>query len=156
MKNENSMSIGILSKETGIGIETIRYYERLSLLKPIGRKTSGYRIFNDDSLKTLRFLKHAQELGFSLSEIKELLKLKADKKSNCRSVQAKAEKHLKDVEEKIERLGRIKFVLSDLVKQCREKRTDEQCPILECFEDCKYSEEQTCKSQKTSSRRTAK
>jgi MerR family mercuric resistance operon transcriptional regulator len=84
-------------------------------------------------------LKQAQELGFSLSEIKELLKLKADKKSRCNDVQAKAEKHLKDVEEKLERLSRIKLVLSDLVGQCRDKRTADECPILACFDDCKYS-----------------
>ena len=148
-KNENTMSIGVLSKQSGIGIETIRYYEKIGILKPVSRKVSGYRIFNSDSLKTLLFLRHAQELGFSLTEIGSLLKLKADKVSRCSEVQMKAEKHLKNVEEKIEHLSRIRFILANLIKQCGERKVENSCPILECFQDCKYStEESVHKSEK--------
>ncbi len=129
----NTMTIGRLAKESGIGIETIRYYERLGVLKPVARKESGYRLFDGDSLKVLNFLKQAQSLGFSLAEIKSLLKLKADKKSRCHEVKVKAELHLKEVDEKIERLTRIKTVLTGLVKQCQDKHTDDGCPILECL-----------------------
>lgn len=134
-RNEEIMSIGELSKISSVGIETIRYYERMGLLKPVSRKTSGYRVFNRDSYRTLRFLKHAQELGFTLSEIKDLLRLRADKRSRCNDVKARAEKHLNDVEEKIEKLSRIRAVLSDLVDQCRSKKTNEGCPILNCFDE---------------------
>ena len=136
MKNiERTMSIGALAKKSGIGIETIRYYERIGLLVPLERKASGYRVFNTESFKTLRFLKHAQELGFSLAEIKELLKLRADKESRCEDVQTRALKHLQDVEEKIEKLESIQVVLSKLIRQCRSKKTSDRCPILDCFED---------------------
>lgn len=134
-QKKETMSIGELSKHSGIAIETIRYYERLGLLRPTARKASGYRIFNRDSSKTLRFLKHAQELGFSLSEIKELLKLRAHKESRCEHVQAEAEKHLRDVESKIERLERIRVVLSKLIRECRSRKTTDTCPILDCFEE---------------------
>lgn len=133
--NEEVMSIGELSKMTGVGIETIRYYERLGLLKPVARKTSGYRVFNRDSYRTLRFLKHAQELGFALSEIKDLLRLRADKESRCNDVKARAEKHLKEVKEKIERLNSIQDVLSKLIDQCHHRKTNDSCPILNCFEE---------------------
>lgn len=134
-QSEESMSIGELSRMAAVGIETIRYYERIGLLKPVARKTSGYRVFNTDSYKTLRFLKHAQELGFTLSEIKDLLQLRADKKSRCEDVQGKAKKHLEDVEEKIEKLNSIREVLSQLIRQCRSRKTNNSCPILECFEE---------------------
>lgn len=132
---EETMSIGELAKMSGVGIETIRYYERIGLVKPIARKTSGYRVFNRDSYKAIRFLKHAQELGFSLTEIKDLLKLRADKESRCEDVQAKAERHLKEVEEKIAKLGSIREVLSQLIRQCRSRNTNSSCPILDCFEE---------------------
>lgn len=134
-KTENTMSIGALSKESGVGIETIRYYERIGLLTPPERKASGYRVFNSDSFKTLRFLKHAQELGFSLTEIKDLLRLRANKESRCEDVQARASKHLQDVEEKIKKLESIQTVLSKLIRQCRSKKTSDSCPILDCFEE---------------------
>ena len=137
-KVKTTMTIGALSKQTGIGIETIRFYERLGLLTPIARKASGYRVFDDTSHKTIVFIKHAKELGFSLSEIQELLNLKAEKKSKCQSVQAKAEIQLKSVDEKINNLERIKSVLTDLIQQCRRRKVDAECPLLECLADCKF------------------
>jgi Hg(II)-responsive transcriptional regulator len=137
-KVKDTMSIGTLSKQTGVGIETIRFYERLGLLKPIGRKDSGYRIFDDTSLKTIIFIKHSKELGFSLSEIQELLNLKADKKSKCQSVQVKAEAQLNSVREKINTLKRIENVLCELINQCRKRKVDSECPLLDCLDDCKF------------------
>lgn len=129
------ISIGELAKRSGVGIETIRYYERLGVLAPISRKASGYRVFNHNSVRTLLFVKHAQELGFSLSEIKDLLQLKADKKPRCQEVQRKAEEHLLEVEKKIAQLVSIRTVLSELIGQCKDRKTDDRCPILECFDD---------------------
>lgn len=138
LKKTTTMSIGELSKRSGIGIETIRYYERIGILAPLGRRMSGYRIFNEDSFKTLRFLKHAQELGFSLSEISDLLKLRHNEKTKCNEVQARASKHLSRVERKIEHLESIRTVLSDLIHQCKTRKSDTTCPILECFEMEEY------------------
>lgn len=134
MENKSRFTIGQLSKSSGISIETIRYYESIKVISPISRNHSGYRIFNEDSIRTLNFLKHAQELGFSLSQIKELLKLKADKKSHCKEVKNTAEVHLKNTKEKIKKLKEIEKVLLKLVRQCDEKQISNSCPILECFE----------------------
>ena len=134
-KSENTMSIGALSKKSGIGIETIRYYERIGVLAPVGRKTSGYRVYDNDSSRTLRFLKNAQGLGFSLAEIKDLLKLRVNKASRCEDVQIRAAKHLQDVEDKIKKLESIQVILSKLIRQCQTRKTSNSCPILECFED---------------------
>jgi len=131
----NAISIGALSKQSGIGIETIRFYERIGVLIPAGRKASGYRYYDDESTKTLRFLRHAKDLGFSLAEIKALLKLRAGKTSQCEEVQIQASKHLQDVEDKIRHLESIQRALSKLIRQCRNKRTNEGCPILDCFEE---------------------
>ncbi|MBI3535699.1 MAG: MerR family DNA-binding protein [Deltaproteobacteria bacterium] len=133
---EETMSIGTLSKESDTGIETIRFYERLGLIAPVGRKISGYRIFDDNSLKALGFIKHAKELGFSLNEIKALLSLKADKKSKCQNVQVKATDQLNSVEEKIRNLKRIKTKLTELIQQCKLRKTDSECPILDCLDSC--------------------
>jgi len=133
-KVKETMSIGTLSKQTGIGIETIRFYERLGLVVPIGRKSSGYRIFDDGSLKALGFIKHAKELGFSLNEIQELLSLKADKKSKCQNVQVKAATQLESVNEKIKNLERIKTTLTTLIQQCKQRKTNSECPILDALE----------------------
>lgn len=140
-KAERTMLIGTLSKETGIGIETIRFYERLGLIVPVGHKSSGYRIFDDSSLKALGFIKHAKELGFSLSEIQELLSLKADKKSKCQNVQVKAATQLESVNEKIKNLERIKTTLAELIRQCKQKKTDSECPLLDCLDDYRYKKE---------------
>jgi len=101
---------------------------------PIGRKSSGYRIFDDGSLKALGFIKHAKELGFSLNEIQELLSLKADKKSKCQNVQVKAATQLESVNEKIKNLERIKTTLTTLIQQCKQRKTNSECPILDALE----------------------
>jgi DNA-binding transcriptional MerR regulator len=155
-KDELTMSIGTLAKQTDLGVETIRYYERIGLLTPVGRKDSGYRIFNVDSLKTLLFLRKAQELGFTLSEIKNLLKLKADKQPRCQDVQTKAQKHLENVNDKIESLSKIKDVLSGLIQQCRQRKTDDCCPILECFNDPASGETKIASAKKRRTQRDLK
>jgi Hg(II)-responsive transcriptional regulator len=131
----SEIAIGELSKRAGISVETIRYYELKGLLKPAGRKASGYRIYNDDSLKTLSFLKRAQDLGFSLSEIKELLKLRAGSEPCCNDVQGRASKHLYNIESKIRKLEGIRLELSELLQQCHSNTEMDRCPILDRFDE---------------------
>lgn len=134
MKDE-LYQIGSLAHKASVNIQTIRYYERIKLLTPKVRKDAKrIRYYNDESLKILNFIKQAQELGFSLAEIKDLLELRANKESRCEGVQAKALKHLQDVDEKIKKLESIQLVLSKLIRQCRSKKTNDSCPILNCFE----------------------
>src|SRR5260370_2214429 len=104
--------------EGGVNVETIRYYERHGLLPKPPRTHSGYRIFSDDAVTRLRFIKHAQDLGFSLKEIKELLSLRVRPGSSCADVRRKAEAKIVDVDQKIQHLQAIKGALVGLTGAC--------------------------------------
>lgn len=128
------MTIGKLAKLVGVNIETIRYYERLKLLTPAARKPSGYRLYGDDNLRRLRFIKNAQALGFTLHEVKELLNLRVSSTARCGDVQQKAQTKLKQVMEKIRDLQALDRTLLHLVRACRAGQTTDHCPILQSFE----------------------
>jgi DNA-binding transcriptional MerR regulator len=119
------------AEQAGVNVQTVRYYERRGLLPRPPRRASGYREIGDESVRVIRFIKRAQDLGFSLDEVSELLRLR---KSRDR-VRARviAEVRLKQVEQKIAELGGIRDALRHLVHACREGTTLE-CPILESLE----------------------
>jgi DNA-binding transcriptional MerR regulator len=129
-----TMTIGGLAKETGTGIETIRYYERRRLIEPVERRPSGYRIYDANSARKLRFIKNAQRLGFTLQEIGELMKLKVSRKSRCGTVKQKAEAKLAEINSKVAALNSMKKVLKELVSHCREELPTDDCPILASME----------------------
>lgn len=127
--------VGQLVKEVGINVETIRYYEKLKLLPKPKRKESRYRVYDENDLKRLLFIKRAKELGFTLKEIKELFGLKIDSAAKCGDVKHLTEHKLKDVENKIDDLKKIKSVLLKLINQCvNEEVSSDECPILESIE----------------------
>ncbi len=127
---------GEIAKLAGINIETLRYYERIGIMPEPRRLESRYRYYLDEDLKRLLFIKKAKEIGFSLKEINELLNLKVDSTSTCGDVKRLAEHKLKDVEEKIQNLMKIKKVLIKLIKQCvNEEISSNNCPILEVIEN---------------------
>jgi MerR family transcriptional regulator, copper efflux regulator len=128
-------SIGEVAKVAGVNIQTLRYYERRKLLSPKTRKSSGYRVYDETSLKKLHFIKGAQELGFSLKEIKDLLSLRVSSKARCGDIQNKAQIKLKDVEVKIRKLESIKNVLKKLIQSCHREESTDHCPILISFEE---------------------
>ena len=128
------MKIGTVAKQSGIGIETIRFYEREGLIAVPNRGLSGYREYTEDVIVRLSFIRRAKDLGFSLKEIKELLSLKAKPISKCASVKKKANKKIEEIEEKITQLNAIKIALSDLVESCHSDSPTSDCPILDAFE----------------------
>jgi Hg(II)-responsive transcriptional regulator len=128
------LTIGRLAKEAGVNIQTVRYYERRRLLTPALRRESGYRVYREDALQKLRFIKNAQELGFSLEEIRSLLQLRSAEKASCEKVQKKAAEHARDVAERIERLRAMERVLLQLVRTCQKRRRTDECPILRSLE----------------------
>ena len=128
------MTIGKLAKAVGVNIETIRYYERLKLLTPTARRSSGYRLYGDDNLRRLRFIKNAQTLGFTLHEVRELLCLHVSTTARCGDVQQKAQAKLDQVKEKIRDLQALDRTLLHLVRACRAGQTTDHCPILQSFE----------------------
>lgn len=122
------MTIGRLAKASSVSAETIRYYERSGFLPPPERMASGYRVYNGDSIRRIRFIKQAQALGFTLSEVVDLLDLTADESADCASVNEKAKKKLVEIDKKIETLEKMRDGLKVLAKRCP---ADEQ-PLSEC------------------------
>jgi MerR family mercuric resistance operon transcriptional regulator len=128
------LTIGQVAQRAGIGIETVRFYEREGLLEEPARRDSGYRQYEDDVVARLRFIKRAKELGFSLKEIKELLALRVDPNTTCAEVRSKAQAKIADIEEKIQTLQRMKKALVKVTKQCSGRGPTSECPILEAME----------------------
>lgn len=128
------LTIGQLARRAGIGVETIRFYERQGLLAAAARQASGYRQYGDDTVVRLRFIRRAKELGFSLKEIKELLGLRLDPSTTCAEVRGRAQAKLDDIEAKIEALLRMKKALTKLTRACSGRGPTSACPILEALE----------------------
>lgn len=129
-----TMTIGKLAKEAGIGVETIRFYEREGLLpRPARVAGSGYRQYAPENIQRLGFIRQAKELGFSLKEIRELLSLRATSKAKCGSVKLKAQRKIADVEKKITDLHAIRGALETLILRCKEEKPTSECPILEAL-----------------------
>ncbi len=127
----DKLTISRLAKSGGVNLQTIRYYERQELLAPASRTEAGYRIYRQETVHRLRFIKRAQELGFSLSEIKELLSLRLDAHTTSADIRTRAQAKLADVEQKIRHLQAIHASLLRLIKSCRGCGPVADCPILE-------------------------
>lgn len=130
-----NLTIGKLAKKAGVNVDTVRYYERRHLLEKPTRTPSGYRQYLPEVVTRIRFIKRAQELGFSLNEIDELLKLRIDADSACDDVKARAEIKVADIQSKIQSLERIQNTLAELIDHCDLRRPTESCPILNALED---------------------
>lgn len=130
------LTIGQVAKLGDVSVQTLRYYERRGILQPVDRRDSGYRVYDNQAVRTVRFIKRAQALGFSLDDIQELLSLKLDRKSKCNEVQRHAVWTLEEVEKKLSRLETIKRALETLKSDCDAQKVtaDGACPILDSFE----------------------
>ena len=128
------LTIGRLAQEAGVHVETFRYYERRRLLAKPPEPVSGFRVYPVEAVRRIRFIKRAQELGFSLREIGDLLSLKASPRSRCADVQTRAEAKIGEIEEKIRSLRSMKAALDKLVKQCGGKAPVTECAILEALD----------------------
>lgn len=127
------MRIGTAAEQAGVNVQTLRYYERRGLLPRPPRRTSGYREFPDDAVRVVRFIKRAQDLGFTLDEVEELLRLRSDGRRDRARIRAVAEKRVRQVERKIAELQAMKNALSHLLHCCEEGSTPE-CPIIEALD----------------------
>ena len=123
-----------LAKEGGVNVETIRYYERHGLLPKVPRTASGYRQFSADHAIRLRFIRRAQELGFTLKEVKELLTIRVKPGSGCADVRRRAEAKIVDVDEKIRHLQTIRKALLKLTATCAGQGPVTNCSILEALD----------------------
>jgi len=130
-----ALTIGRLARLGGVNLETIRYYEREGLLPKPPRTHAGYRLFPNETARRLRFIKRAQELGFSLSEIRELLALRMKPGTKREHIRARAETKIADIEEKIRTLEAMKKTLRKMTERCDGCGPLSECPILESLDD---------------------
>ena len=137
MSNVNTLTIGKLAGRGGVSVQTVRYYERSGLLPKPSRAASGYRLYAHEAVLRLTFIKQAQQLGFSLSEIQDLLSLRMQSGTTCADVRQRARKKIIGVSRKIEDLQRIKAALTKLAAACRGNGPTSDCPILEALESGK-------------------
>jgi MerR family mercuric resistance operon transcriptional regulator len=128
------LTIGQVARQAGVGIETVRFYEREGLLEEPQRRPSGYRQFDEATVDRLRFIRRAKELGFTLKEVKELLSLRLDPTTTCADVKGRAETKIADIEARIESLKRIKRALVKLTRACSGNGATSDCPILDALD----------------------
>lgn len=129
-----SLSIGQVAEKTGLGIETIRFYERKGLVDEPPRKESGYRQYDTETVDRLLFIQQAKELGFSLKEIGELLSIKSGNGKLCKDVKQLTEEKLDNIESKIKMLQRMRKSLKRLVDKCPGEGPLSDCPILDALD----------------------
>jgi MerR family copper efflux transcriptional regulator len=130
----NQLTIGRLATQAGVNVETIRYYQRRQLLSKPQRPSSGFRSYSKEDIQRIRFIKRAQELGFSLKEIQELLNLRVDSRSACAQVESKTDMKIQDIDGKIQTLKQIRIALVKLKNSCRTSAPLAGCPVLEALE----------------------
>ena len=138
------MSIGQVAHRAGIGVETVRFYERRGLIDEPPRSAAGYREYPEAIVSRIRFIKRAKELGFTLKEIKELLSLRLDPTTTCAEVRSRAEAKIADIEARVRSLRKMKKALVKLTAACSGRGTSSECPILEALDQekevgCKFN-----------------
>lgn len=128
------LKIGQVAKRAGVGVETVRFYERKGLIQEPPRRASGYRQYPEDVIPRIRFIRRAGRLGFSLKEIQELLNLRGDSRARSGAVRDKTESKIREIEGRIADLESIKTVLAGLASRCAGSGPVGDCPILAALE----------------------
>ena len=131
----SATTIGNVAREAGVGVETIRFYERRGLIdQPPRPVNGGFRVYPQETIRRIRFVRQAQELGFSLREIAELLSLRADPTTDCGDVRDRARAKLCEVNRKIGRLEKFRTALEGLIAACPGRGALRACSIMEALE----------------------
>lgn len=126
--NKKKLTIGFLAKAAEVNIETVRYYQRIGLITEPQKPAQGYRIYPDNTLTIIRFIKRAQQLGFSLKEIADLLKLGDGR---CADVQQRAEQKREQIDNQIKDLKKLRTTLTALIGSCKKNPKLSHCTIVE-------------------------
>lgn len=130
------MWISETAREAGVNAQTLRYYERRGLLPRPLRRGTGYREYSDDAVRIVRFIKRAQELGFSLDEVEELVRLRGVRRSERHRVRGIAEQKIDEIDRKIAHLRSMRDALAALVESCH-RGTVADCPIIDALNEAK-------------------
>ena len=126
------LTMGQLSKRTGCNIETIRYYERIGLLPAPPRTQGGHRLYGESDLRRLAFIRRSRELGFTVDEVRSLLRLVDDRSYTCAEVRSLTLEHLTEVRKKIADLRRLRKTLAGIVARCAGDTVPE-CPVIDAL-----------------------
>ena len=125
-----SLTIGQLAQRAGVGVETVRFYEREGLISEPPRRPSGYRAYPPETVTRIVFIRRAKDLGFSLKEINELLALRVRPRRNCDLVKRNADAKIADIDTKMAALRRMRRALTHLTRACEKRTATTECPIL--------------------------
>lgn len=139
-QTSNQLTIGRMAEQAGVGIDTVRFYERRGLLPEPRRTAAGYRLYGKDSINRIRFVRRAKRLGFTLDEIENLLKLQ-DQGGRKSEVKEITTRKLQQIDAKIADLSRMRTVLETLATECSGRGNVSSCPIIEAIsgEDEEFS-----------------
>ncbi|NOZ37605.1 MAG: Hg(II)-responsive transcriptional regulator [Gammaproteobacteria bacterium] len=128
--NKKTLTIGLLARAADVNIETVRYYQRVALIQEPAKPLEGYRHYPADTVDRLKFIKRAQQLGFSLKEIAELLELG---NGHCMDVRVRAEKKRAHIDQQINDLKKLRKTLDNLINACQTDNDMTHCPIVEAL-----------------------
>jgi MerR family Zn(II)-responsive transcriptional regulator of zntA len=129
------LTIGKVAERAQVSADSIRFYEREGLIRPARKTGSGYRLYTQEAIRCIAFIKQAQQCGFSLAEIRELLELRSDERSCCDDVYRLAVEKKLQLERKIRALDAMSGVLGGLIEMCsHDRKSLEACPILGALE----------------------
>jgi MerR family mercuric resistance operon transcriptional regulator len=131
---DTMMTIGELADAAGVGVETIRFYERKKLIVQPKRPSAGFRRYDEEMARRIRFIRQAQELGFTLAEVKQLLELRLDPARSCADVKSEAQTKIADIDEKIQSLQVMRSALVEITRSCSGDGPTSECPILNAIE----------------------
>jgi len=128
------LSIGQVAKRTGITVEAVRYYEKQGLIDAPVRSVSGYRQYPENTVRRVKFIQHAKQVGFTLNDIGELLALRREPGTSCTDIKLRASQKIEEVDKKINDLTQIRDALGRMILKCSGRGALSQCPILEELE----------------------
>ena len=131
---EKPLTIGVVACRAGVGVETVRFYERQGLLEEPARRQSGYRAYDEAVVARLRFIRRAKDLGFTLREIRELLSLRRNPTTPAGDLKRRAEEKLADIDAKIQLLQQMKEALFKFTCACSGRGTISECPLLHALD----------------------
>lgn len=129
-----TMTAGQVARLAGVGVETVRFYEKNGLLEEPTRRASGYRVYDEETVNRLKFIQRAKDIGFALTEIKDLLSLRSSSDQPCDDVRGRVEAKITEIEGKVALLVRMKQVLGRLLSACGEQVDSTRCLILEALD----------------------
>lgn len=130
-----TLKIGEVARRTRVSVETVRYYERAGILEPPARRPSGYRAYPEETVRRVRFVKRAQQLGFSLKAIAELLRLRHDPRGRACQVKRAAASLIADIDERVTTLTRMREALAGLEQQRNGRGPASRCSILDALDE---------------------